>query len=133
VTQGLFVEQVTLLALARGIANHARGAAHQENGLMAAVLQMAKHHDAAKVSDMQGVGGRVSTKVGRHHFFLEEFFRSWHHLCQHSAPAEFFNKIFHRMLWFLFWAQKYEVFQLFGEIMTCSPKNIKESLYIITG
>ena len=65
---------------------------------MAAALQMAEHHDAAEVTDMQGVGSGVGAQVSRYHFFLEEFFRAWHDLSQHSAPAEFFNKILHRVL-----------------------------------
>ena len=95
VTQRLFVQQVTFLALARRVANHASGTSHQDDGLVAAALQMAEHHNTTEMTDMQRVGSRVGAQVSRHHFFLEEFFRSWHHLCQHSAPAEFFNKVLH--------------------------------------
>ena len=62
---------------------------------MSAALQMTQHHDAAEVTNMQRVGGGVGTQVGRHHLLLQEFFCAWHDLCQHSAPAEFFNKILH--------------------------------------
>ena len=53
VAQGLVIEQVALLALARGVANHTRGTTHQDDGFVATVLQMAEHHDATEVSDMQ--------------------------------------------------------------------------------
>ena len=47
VAQGFFVEQVTFLALARRVANHACCAAHEDDGLVAAALQVAEHHYAA--------------------------------------------------------------------------------------
>ena len=52
VTQRGFVEQVALLALARGVADHAGGSAQQGDGLVAATLQVAQHHHAAQVADM---------------------------------------------------------------------------------
>ena len=53
VVEGVAVEQVALEALARGVANHARGAADEQEGLVAAALQVTQHHDAAKVADME--------------------------------------------------------------------------------
>ena len=53
VTQRLVVQQVTLLALAAGVANHARSTTHEDDGLMSATLQVTQHHDAAQVSDVQ--------------------------------------------------------------------------------
>ena len=70
VIECLVVEQVTLLTLARGVANHTRCASHQDDGLVAAALQMAQHHDATKVSDMEGIGRGVGAKIGCHHLFL---------------------------------------------------------------
>ena len=52
VAQSLFVEQVTFLALARWVTNHTRCTAYKNDGLVTAALQVAEHHDAAKVSDM---------------------------------------------------------------------------------
>ena len=93
VAQGSFVQQITLLALAAGVANHARGTAQEGDGLMAATLQMAQHHDATEVTDMETVGRRVDAHVGRHLFFLKEFFGAWHHLVYHATPCEFLYEI----------------------------------------
>ena len=65
---------------------------------MATTLQVAQHHDTAKVTDMQRVCCGVGSKIGRHHVGVEVFLRTWHNLCQHTTPFQFFNKIFcHRM------------------------------------
>ena len=70
---------------------------------MAAALQVAQHHDAAQVADVQGVGCGVGAEVGGYHLFLEEFLGAGHHLCQHPTPFQFFNKIlFHILIYFLF-------------------------------
>ena len=53
---------------------------------MAATLQMAQHHDAAKVADVQGIGRWVGAQVSRNHVALQILFRSRHDLCQHTTP-----------------------------------------------
>ena len=41
---------------------------------------------------------RVGTQIGCHHLLLKEFFCTWHDLCEHTAPFEFFNEIFHNYI-----------------------------------
>ena len=53
VAQRLVVQQVALLAFARRVANHAGGTTHKDDGLVAAALQVAQHHDATQMADMQ--------------------------------------------------------------------------------
>lgn len=60
---------------------------------MAAALQVAQHHDAAEVTYVERVGCGVGTQIGRHHLFLQQFFRSRHNLSQHTAPAQFFYEV----------------------------------------
>jgi hypothetical protein len=60
---------------------------------MTATLQVTQHHDTTKVTDMQRVGRRISSQIGCYHFLLEQLFRARHHLCQHTAPFQFFNKV----------------------------------------
>ena len=95
VAQGLLVEQVALGALARRVANHACGTANKGEGLVAATLKMAEHHHAAKVSDVERVGGGVDSEVCRHLLLLEQFVSAGHHLVYHSTPCEFLYEIFH--------------------------------------
>ena len=94
-TQCLIVEQIALLTFARRVANHTCGTTNKDDGAVAATLQMTKHHDTAQVSDVQRVGSGVSTQVGCYHLLLQQLFCSWHYLCQHAAPFQFFNKILH--------------------------------------
>ena len=53
VVECLRVEQVTLLAFARRVANHTRCTAYKEVWLVATTLEVAQHHDAAEVSDVK--------------------------------------------------------------------------------
>ena len=62
---------------------------------MTAALQVAQHHNAAEVANVQRVCRRVSTQVGRYHLLLEQFLGTGHHLGQHTTPAQFFYKVFH--------------------------------------
>ena len=102
VTQGLIVEQVALLALTRGVANHTCGTTHENHGTVSATLQVTQHHDTAQVTDMQRVSRGVGTQIGCYHFFLEQLFCAWHHLCQHAAPFQFFNKVLFHIFFYLF-------------------------------
>ena len=47
VIERFVVEQISLLAFARWVANHTCCATHKDNRLVAATLQMSEHHDAA--------------------------------------------------------------------------------------
>jgi xanthine dehydrogenase iron-sulfur cluster and FAD-binding subunit A len=51
--------------LAGGITDHRRGAAHKNNGLVPGLLPAAQRHDRHKITNMQTLGGRVKTSVGR--------------------------------------------------------------------
>ena len=93
VAQNVLGEQVALCALARGVANHARCAANEGEGLMAAPLEVAEHHHTAEVSDVQGVGRGVDAHVSRCHALRKHFFCARHHLVYHAAPFEFFYEI----------------------------------------
>ena len=84
--QGVLSEQVALGALARGVANHACGAADEGQRLMPSALEVAEHHDRAKVTDVKRVGGGVDADVGRHLLLVQEFFGAGHHLVEHTAP-----------------------------------------------
>ena len=95
VVECLGIEQVSLLTLTRGVANHTGGTTHKDDGFMATTLQVTQHHDATQVSDVEGVGCGVSSQIGCYHLLLEEFLGTRHHLCQHTAPFQFFNKILH--------------------------------------
>ena len=64
VVESLGVKQVSLLALTRRVANHACCSAHKQIGFVAATLQMAQHHDATEVTDMERIGRGVSSQVG---------------------------------------------------------------------
>ena len=53
VTQGFFVQQVTLLRLTTGVANHTRSTTYEDDGLVTTTLQVAQHHNTTKVTDVQ--------------------------------------------------------------------------------
>ena len=96
--ESLCVEKITLLALARRVANHTCSTANKQIRLVTTTLQVTQHHDSTKVTDMKRVCGRVSTKISRHHVGVEVFLCTWHNLSQHTTPFQFFNKVFcHRM------------------------------------
>ena len=87
------VQQVSLLAFARGVTYHARGSTYQDEGLMAAALQVAQHHDATKVAYVERVCRGVSAQIGGDHLFFQQFFGARHDLGQHAAPFQFFYEI----------------------------------------
>ena len=95
VAQRLLVEQVALLRLARGVANHARGAAHEGQRTVAAQLEVLENHHAHQVADVQRVGRGVDAQVGRRHLFFELFLCAGHDGVNHAAPFEFFDEVFH--------------------------------------
>ena len=59
VAQRFLVEQIAFGRFARRVAYHARGAAHQYDGFVAAALQMPEHHHAAQMAYVEAVGRRV--------------------------------------------------------------------------
>jgi hypothetical protein len=65
---------------------------------MSTTLEVAEHHDAAKVTDVQTIGGRVNAKVGGDLSTFEKVFGARHYLREHSAPFDFFEKISHFFL-----------------------------------
>ena len=95
VVESLGIEEVTLLRFARRVTNHTCGAANKDDRLVSATLEMTEHHDAAEVTYMERICGRVSAKVSSDHLFLKKFLGSWHYLCQHTAPFQFFDKVLH--------------------------------------
>ena len=96
VVERLGVKEIALRTFARRIANHTRSASDEKIRLVSTTLQMAQHHDAAEVSDMEGVCGRICAEIGRHGMFQKIFLCAWHDLCKHSTPFQLFNKILHR-------------------------------------
>ena len=87
------VEQVALLRLARGVADHARSAPDEGQRTMAAQLEVLENHHADQVADMQRIGRGVDAQIGRGHLFFELFLGSRHDGVDHPAPFEFFDKI----------------------------------------
>ncbi len=116
--ESLRVEKITLLALARRVANHTRGTTNEQIRLMATTLQVAQHHDTTKVTDVQRVCSRVCSEIGRHHVGVEVFLSTWHHLRQHTTPFQFFNKVFcHRMSFF---------YILYNNVLYMGPETLSE-------
>ena len=103
VTQRLIVQQVALLRLSRGVANHTSSTTNEDDGLMTTALQMTQHHDTAEVSDVERVSSGVGAEVGRYHLPLQEFFCARHNLCEHASPFQFFNEVFsHIFIYIMF-------------------------------
>ena len=93
------VEEVSLGAFSGGVSDHPRGATDEGEGFVTGLLEVAEHHHAAEVSDVQGVGGRVNADVGSCHPFGKHFVCSGHHLMQYAAPFQSSTKFI--VLWFL--------------------------------
>ena len=93
VSQRFLVEQVALSTFTRRVADHAGGSSHKCQRFMPGLLQVAEHHHATKVADVQRVSSGVDTHVGGDHALVKEFFGAGHHLVDHAAPFEFFYEI----------------------------------------
>ena len=91
--QRLLVEQVALLRLARRIADHARCAADQCDGTVAAHLEMFENHHSHQMSDMQRVGRGIDTQIGRRHLFFKLFLCARHDRVDHAAPFQFLDEV----------------------------------------
>ncbi len=86
-------EEFAFLGLEGGVADHARGAADDSEGLVTRHLEVFEEHDGDEVTDMQGVGRGVDADVGRCHFFIELLFGAGHDVVDHAAPFEFLNEV----------------------------------------
>ena len=86
-------EELALLRLEGGVANHAGGAAHDGQGLVARHLQVLEKHDADEVTYVERVGGGVDADVGGGDFFAELFLGAGHDVVNHAAPFEFFYEV----------------------------------------
>ena len=64
-------QNLAQVALAGGVADHARAAAHQREGLVAGLLQVGHGHDRNVVADVQAVRGGVEAHVEGHHARIE--------------------------------------------------------------
>ena len=102
VAQRFFVEEVAFGAFPRWVANHTGSTADEGEGLMSRLLKVAKHHDTAKVPDVEGVGRGIDAHGGGNLLFVKQFFRSRHHLMEHTAPFKFFYEI-HRLYFVFEW------------------------------
>ena len=65
VAERLFVEEVTLGGLHRGVTNHPRSTADEGDRAMACQLEVAQHHDPDEVADVKGVCRGVNTQICR--------------------------------------------------------------------
>ena len=83
-------EEFSFLGFEGGVANHAGGATHNGQGLVACQLEVFQQHDGDEVSDMERVGRRVNTYVSRSDFLFELLFGARHDVMNHTAPFEFF-------------------------------------------
>ena len=97
----LFVEQVPFLTLHRRVANHSGGASHQRERLVTAVLEVLEYHYADEMANVKGVSGRVYSHISSGRALHQFLLGSRHDVVYHPAPAQFFNKILHRMYVFL--------------------------------
>ena len=70
--QGVDRQQVSLFALAAGIADHAGGPADQCDGAMAGLLKSPQHHQGDQVADVQAVGRGVEAHVERSRAFHQQ-------------------------------------------------------------
>ena len=93
VAQGCLIEQVALLRLTAGVANHTRSTTYQSNGAVAATLKVLQDHNAHQVTDMQRVSRGVDTQVSSGHLLLQLLFGTGHNVVDHTTPFEFFYKI----------------------------------------
>ncbi len=86
-------EEFAFLGFEGGIANHAGGATHDGQRLVACQLEVLEKHDGDEVTDVEGVGCGVDTDIGGGDLFIELFFGAGHDVVDHAAPFEFFNEI----------------------------------------
>ncbi len=100
-TQGGLVEQVAFERFARRVADHPRRPSDEDDGPVAAALEMTQDHHSHQMAYMQRIGRRVESEVSRSHSLLEILLRTRHHVVHHAAPFQFFCEI-HRSVPFNF-------------------------------
>ena len=66
-------QQRPRLVAERGIADLGRAAAHQHDGLVAALLPPSQHHDLKQRADMERIGGAVEADIGGSHASRQQF------------------------------------------------------------
>ena len=93
VAKRLLVEQIAFLALSAGVANHSRGTSHESQRLVAATLEMAQHHHATEMSDVEAVCGGVDAHIGGHGLLGQQFLGSRHDGVNHASPFKFLYKV----------------------------------------
>ncbi len=96
VVEGFGIEEIALQTLSRRVTDHARCSPDQQVRFVSAALQVAQHHNATQVPNVERVGGRVGAEVGRHGVFQKVFLGARHDLREHTTPFQLFNKILHR-------------------------------------
>ncbi len=95
--EDLDVQEVTLFALAAGVADHARRPAHQGQRPMPGLLETAEEHDGHEISHVHAVGGGVEADVNRTSLLLEPRLEIGvvGGLVDQFAPAEFSENVRH--------------------------------------
>ena len=73
--------------LARRVANLGRAATHQDNRLVAGLLQGAQHHDLDERADMEAVCGAVEADIGRHDLLGRLFVEALEVGCLMNVPT----------------------------------------------
>ena len=90
-------EQVALLALAAGVADHAGGAADQGDGAMPGLLEPPQDHQRHQVADVQAVGRGIEAGVDRPRLLHQQprQVRIVGRLVDQPAPGEFGDDVGH--------------------------------------
>ena len=81
-----FVQQVSFLAFARGVAHHAGGATNEGNGFVTGFLQVYQQQDGHQAADMQAFRRGVKTYIGRGHLFFELLLGARDLVMNHAPP-----------------------------------------------
>ena len=95
-------EHLAKVALAGGVADQARAAAHQGDGAVAGALHVRHGHDRDVVADVQGVRRGVKAHVEGHLFVVQHFVEVVfvHGLRDKASLAQHVHDIAHRLLSF---------------------------------
>ena len=71
---------------------------------MTAVLEMLEYHNADHMADVERVCSRVDTHVCRSRAFHKLLLCTRHNILDHTSPSEFFYKILHICISFIFYS-----------------------------
>ena len=88
-------EQLALLRLAAGIANHAGAAADDGDRMVPESLQARQPHHRQQRADMEARRRRIEADVGRDRLPFQQVGQSLRGLGHHAAPDEFVVKVGH--------------------------------------